>query len=73
MRTRGVVASTVARSRRTAGPSAVGSAPGLGSTIWRPSSILVDGACAVGKKRSDSALQPNSTMADRTIARIMLR
>ena len=70
---RGVSASTVRRSRMALGESAVGSAAGLATICSFPSSIFVTGGLAVGKKGLEAKLQPISTIADSTIARIMLR
>ena len=71
--TRGVSRSTTARLRIAAGPLAAGLAPGCGNTCSLPFTIFVTGGFATGKKRSAIAVQPNSTIADSTIARIRLR
>jgi hypothetical protein len=70
---RGVSRSTWLRSRIAIGPSAAGSALGWGIGTDLPSTTRVVGGLAVGKNCSLRKLQPISTIAERTIARIMLR
>src|SRR3954468_13211978 len=73
IRTRGVSPMTTRRSRVAAWVSAAGPARGWGTGTVLPLTTLVAGGLAVGSHRSLRKLQPISTIADRTIARIILR
>ena len=69
---RGVAAITCGRACAFAVAEGAGRVVGVTGTDL-PSTVVDAGGRAVGKNRSDSALQPKSTSADRTTARIMLR